>query len=158
MWRVFGHWRRRSDYCFVLFTTSLVVTTISFTMWRELSWLRLTSVLILGPSLLIWSDLSSLIGLVPLLWRCVSDQLLWSARFYCSPPWNRMLAPRIEDTLLKGNFSIVVQVVTGITFVNIRCSDNNCLPSRCLWIATILLSNVTCIWEPLRRKWPYLSQ
>jgi hypothetical protein len=72
--------------------------------------------------------------------------------FYSLPPWNRVLALRIEDTLLKGNFFSVVQVVTGTTSVNIRCSDNNCLPSRCLGIATIRLSNVTCIWEPLRRK------
>jgi hypothetical protein len=51
------------------------------------------------------------------------------------------LAPRIEDTLSKGNFSSVVQVVvTGITFVNIRYSDNNCLPARCLGIVTIRLS------------------
>jgi hypothetical protein len=83
---------------------------------------------------------------------------------YCSqlkfsPPWNRMLAPRIGDTLSKGNFSSVVQVVvTGITFVNIRCSDSNYLPSPCPGIAAIRLSNVTCIWEPLRSKWPYPSQ
>jgi hypothetical protein len=76
----------------------------------------------------------------------------------CSPPWNRMLAPRTEDTLPKGNFSSVVQVVTGITSVNNRCSDNNCLSSRCLRIATIRLSNITCILEPLRRKRPYPSQ
>jgi hypothetical protein len=29
---------------------------------------------------------------------------LWSALFYCSPPSNRVLAPRIEDTLWKGSF------------------------------------------------------
>jgi hypothetical protein len=58
------------------------------------------------------------------------------SKSHCSPPWNRVLAPRIGDTLSKGNFSFV-QVVTGITFVNIRCSDNNCLPSRCLGFATI---------------------
>jgi hypothetical protein len=75
----------------------------------------------------------------------------------CSPPWNRALAPRIEDTLSKGNFSSVVQVVTGITFVNICCCHNNCLPNRCLRIATIRLSNLTCIWEPLHSKLPYVS-
>jgi hypothetical protein len=58
---------------------------------------------------------------------------LISARFYSLPPWNRVLAPGIENTLSKGNFSSVVQVVvTGITFVYNRCSDNIYLPSRCL--------------------------
>jgi hypothetical protein len=89
----------------------------------------LVAALILG----FWS------ALVPLLWHGVSDRLVWSARFYCSPPWDRVLAPRIEDILSKGNFSSVGQVVlTGITSVNIRCYDNNCLPIRCLGIATIL--------------------
>jgi hypothetical protein len=111
---------------------------------------------------LLWSapDVASLIGSFDLLfWRCASDLLLWSpltlrlwsAPLICPffnsfPPWNRVLAPRIEDTLSKGKFSPVVQVVTGITFVNIRCGKNNCLPSRCLGIAIIHLSNVTCIW------------
>jgi hypothetical protein len=55
----------------------------------------------------------------------------------CSPPWNKVLPPRIEDIFSKGNFSSVVPIVTGMTFVNIRCGDNNCLPSRGLAIATI---------------------
>jgi hypothetical protein len=86
------------------------------------------------------SDVASLIGSFNLL------------GFYSLQPWNRVLAPRIEDTLLKGYFSSVGQVVMGITSVNIRCSDNNCSPSRCLANAHISLSNVPCIWEPLRSK------
>jgi hypothetical protein len=43
---------------------------------------------------------------------------------------NPILLYRIWNTLSKGKFSSVIQVVvTGITFVNSRCSDNNCLPS-----------------------------
>jgi hypothetical protein len=85
---------------------------------------------------------------------------LWSARFYSLPPWNRVLAPRIEDTLSKGNFSSVVQVVvTWITFVNICCSDNNCLPSRCLGIATIwsLFVLAGALIKPLLSKCLHLS-
>jgi hypothetical protein len=57
-------------------------------------------------------------------WRCVSDRFLWSppdvaslvgsfelSDFYSLPPWNRVLAPRIKDTLSKGYFSSVGQVV-----------------------------------------------
>jgi hypothetical protein len=121
-----------------------------------------------------WSDLTPRFWsacLVHMIWLFISDRpwFLWSdvsslivsfdlLLFFCSPPWNRVLAPRIEDTLSRGNFSSVVQVVMGITLVNIRCSDNNCLPSHCLGIATICLSNITCIWEPLHSKWPYPSQ
>jgi hypothetical protein len=143
---VLGYWRLRSDYYFVLLTTSLVVTTI-------LQCALFISLLILRFSLLLWS------------WPCVSDRSWFLCSefasligsfdlpgFYSLPPWNRVLAPRIEDILSKGNFSSVVQIVTGITFVTFRCSDNNCSPSRCLTIAVVRLSNVTCIWEPLRSK------
>jgi hypothetical protein len=45
---------------------------------------------------------------------------------------------RVRDTLSKGKFSSVIQVVMGIASVNVRCSNNNCLPSRCRGIPTIL--------------------
>jgi hypothetical protein len=77
-----------------------------------------TAWLILGSLLLIWSASSVLVCL------CLK----------CSPPWNRFLAYRVGDTLSKGKCSSVIQVVTGIAFDNIRCSDNNCLPSRCLGV------------------------
>jgi hypothetical protein len=65
-----------------------------------------------------WSDLTFHLWsvLVPLLWRCVSDRLLWSARLYFLPPWNRVMVPRIEDTLSKGNFSSVVSCCHGNNF------------------------------------------
>jgi hypothetical protein len=72
------YWRRRSDYYFVLFTTSLVVTTITFTVCAlhfhvdSLSWLVLW---LLASWLLLWS-------LVYLISRFVSDRLLWSAFFF----------------------------------------------------------------------------
>jgi hypothetical protein len=67
------------------------------------------------------------------------DLFLWSLLgFYSLPPWNRVLAPRVEDTLSNGYFSSVGQVVVrGITSVNIRRSDNNYSPSRCLGISII---------------------
>jgi hypothetical protein len=76
-----GYWRCRSDCYFVLITTSLVVTTITFRVWRELGWVRLhfrvdswSFVADLTPRF--WSAC-----LVPLIWRFVSDRLwfLWSA-------------------------------------------------------------------------------
>jgi hypothetical protein len=94
------------------------------------SWLLLWSLVYLIGSFDLCSDVASLIGSFVL------------PGFYSLPPWNRVFGPRIEDTLSKGNFSSVVQVVTGITFVNIRWSDNNYSPSRCLGIATIHLSYV----------------
>jgi hypothetical protein len=130
----------------LLFTTSLVVTTITF--YNVRSSLPCWFFILVDPLIL---TLPLWLSLVPLLWRCVFDLLLWcllfwASPFFCSfdlsgfhslPPWNRVLAPRTEDTLSKGYFSSVGQVVTGITSVNIRCSDNNCSPSRCLGIATV---------------------
>jgi hypothetical protein len=60
-----GFWRRRSDCYFVLFTTSLVVTTITFTIWRDLGWLRLYfRVDSWSFAALIWSDSSVLVYLL----------------------------------------------------------------------------------------------
>jgi hypothetical protein len=131
-------------------TTSLVVTTITFYNVRSSlpCWfLILVDPLIAGflVAVLIWHrwsspDVASLIGSFDLLLtlRLWSAPLICPFFFFCSPPRNRVLAPRIEGTLSKGYFSSVGQVVvTGITSVNIRCSDNNCSPSRCLGIATI---------------------
>jgi hypothetical protein len=58
--------------------------------------------------------------------------LLKPARFYSFPPWNRVLAPRIKDTLSKGNFSFVVQVVTGTPFPTLVAARTCVLASRCL--------------------------
>jgi hypothetical protein len=78
---VLAYWRRRSDCYFVLSTISLVVTTITFKMWRELGWLRLhfrvdslswLVLLLLASWLLLWS-------LVYLISLFASDRLLWSS-------------------------------------------------------------------------------
>jgi hypothetical protein len=138
---VLGYWRRRSDCYFVLFTTSLVVTTITWTRLNASSF-----------------RVASFSWLV--LWLLASWLLLWSLFYLISSPWNRVLAPWIEDTLSKDNFSSVVQVVTGITFVNIRYSDDNCLPSCCLGIATIRSLFVEAgerQFEPLPNKCSHLS-
>jgi hypothetical protein len=117
--------------------------------WRcvcdRLLWSALTLRLWSVP--LICSGVASLIGSFDLLLHLWSTPLICSfglcpcvsdlPSFYSSPPWNRVLAPRIEDTLSKGYFSSLGQVVMGITSVNIRCSDNSCSPSRCLGTATV---------------------
>jgi hypothetical protein len=127
------------------FTTSLVVTTITFynvrsslpcwffilvgpliagflvaallwLLWSPMT-LRLWSAPLSSLTLRLWSapsiclDVAYLIGSYDLLWRSVFDRFLWSALtlrlwsvpFICpylrrSPSWNRVLAPRIEDT------------------------------------------------------------
>jgi hypothetical protein len=139
-------------------------TSRHYNYFYNVTWTRLTTSSLPGWFLVLrcWSDLTPRLwlALIPLLWRCISDRLLRSAPFYCSPLWNRVLAPQIENTLSKCNFSPVVQVVaTGITFVNIRCSGSNCLPSRCLGIATIpsLFIVAGALIEPLLSKCSYLS-
>jgi hypothetical protein len=80
---VFGYWRRRSHCCFILFTTSLVVSTVSFysTMRRELGWLRLHFRVVSWSCLILWLLASWLLlwSLVYLISLFVSDRLLWSA-------------------------------------------------------------------------------
>jgi hypothetical protein len=77
---VLRYWRRRSDCYFVLFSTSLFATTITFTICalhfrvHSLSWLVLWW---LTSWLLLWS-LVYLSLLWTLLWCCVSDRILWS--------------------------------------------------------------------------------
>jgi hypothetical protein len=90
---------RRSDSYFVLFTTSLVATTIYFTMCALPCWFFI----LVGPLIagflvaaliwLLWSSLTLRLWSAPLIstltlrlrstplfssWRCVSDRLLWS--------------------------------------------------------------------------------
>jgi hypothetical protein len=80
---VLGYWRHRSVCYSGLFTTSLVVATISFTMCYDPLTLRLGAFLV--P--LLWSfDLLGS-GLWSLLWSLFCD---WS--FICCP-WNSVLAP-----------------------------------------------------------------
>jgi hypothetical protein len=82
-----------------------------------------------------------------ILFTMCSDPLtlrLWSAPLFCScfysfPPRNRVLAPRIEDILSYGYFWSVGQVFVTGTSVNIRCSANNCSPSRWLAMLTSVL-------------------
>jgi hypothetical protein len=60
----------------------------------------------------------------------------------CSLPWSKFLVYWLGDTLLNRSISSVIQVVvTGKPFVNIRCSDNNCLPSSFLRTASRWLAN-----------------
>jgi hypothetical protein len=87
MWRVYGYWRRRSDCYFVLFTTSLVVTTITFTMWHLLGWLRLHF------RVDSWSFAADLI------WFFVSDRL-W---FLCS-----------DVASLIGSFDLPFSLLTAL--------------------------------------------
>jgi hypothetical protein len=92
-------------------TTSLAVTIISFTMCADPLTMRLGVVLVplLWSFDILWS--ASLIFPDDLLCWSASICLLWSVRlsprFYFLPPWNRVLAPQIKDTLSKGYFSSV---------------------------------------------------
>jgi hypothetical protein len=60
----------------------------------------LVAALILGLSDLTFRSLICFFDL--LLWRCVSDWLLWSARFYCLSPWNRVFGPPNRRHLVVG--------------------------------------------------------
>jgi hypothetical protein len=90
--------------CFI--TTSLVVTKKFCYNVRSslLCWVFI----LVGP-LIVGFLVAALIWFLwsPLLF-CVSDLILLG--FYSLPPWNRALAPRIEDTLSKGNFSSSTQL------------------------------------------------
>jgi hypothetical protein len=140
-----GYWWHHWICYTGLFTTPRVVITISpyneswpsDVLSRSGPWI--SSVLSAGCWLTGWPLLAD--------WLFVTD-----SDSKCPPPWNRFLTYRVGDTLSKGKFSSVIQVVvTGITFVNIRCSDNNYLRSRCLEIPTIrsLFVVAETIIEPL---------
>jgi hypothetical protein len=109
---------------------------------------------------------------VPLICRWVSDLLwsmLWSTSvfillcFYFLPPWNRVLAPRIEDTLSKGYLWSSTQrwlmllrnpTILSLSVVARRRYLSRCLgiPSRWLAMLTSLLVMYRVFWKPLRSK------
>jgi hypothetical protein len=93
-----------------------------------------------------------------LLWLLASSLLIWSASsvlvclcLKCSPPWNRFLVYRLGDTLSKGKFFSVIQVVVMQRLSHFY--ENTCSVRRCLamdafvvnlqllsWAASILAS------------------
>jgi hypothetical protein len=106
-------------------------------------------------------------ALIWLLWSPLTLRL-WSAllisRFYCSPPWNRVLAPRIEDTLSKGAFFwLRLGVAVGIQQFGLFVVTGSCFHSLLLMCSLpsnvrhrILLSGATSQYYPSIYVWAVL--
>jgi hypothetical protein len=68
--------------------------------------------------------------------------------FYSLPPWSRVLAPQIEDTLLKGYFSSATQRCCCFRIQQFGlCCSGKTLFEPLTSNAHICLSDVTCILE-----------
>jgi hypothetical protein len=131
-------------------TALLVVTTITFTMCAlhfrvdSLSWLVLW---LLASWLLLWpSDIASLSSFFDLLWSTPVFILLG---FYFLPPWNRVLAPQMEDTMSKGYFSSSTQrwlvLLRNPTIRSLFVVAGRRYLSRCLGISSRWLAMLTSV-------------
>jgi hypothetical protein len=98
-----------------------------------------------------------------LIWLCVSDWFIWSRPLICSFLSKSTLLSRSSRTGARTPCPRVVfclQFSVGCVAAesnSVRCSGKT-LFEPLTSNAHICLSDVTCILEPFRRKWPYPSQ
>jgi hypothetical protein len=168
---VLGYWRHRSDCYFALFTTSLVVTTITF--YNVRSSLPCWFFTLVGPLIagflvaaLIWlrwsppdvaspigsfdpPDVSSLIDSFDLFWRCVSDRFHWSLLWRCVS--DRLLWSPPDVASLIGSFDLLLTLrLWSVPLI--------CLLTLRLWSVPLICLLTFRLWStPLISSWRWVS-